>query len=98
MIKAMVEEIAEYRKKCVNIEGQLEKYRKIEEYYCLYEKLENEAEKENSKQCVAIRKVLREVQSYKEVNHSIHVIYNRPQNPSKSADTLEAAMTAQGIV
>lgn len=36
MIKAMVEEIAEYRKKCVNIEGQLEKYRKIEEYYCLY--------------------------------------------------------------
>jgi predicted Zn-dependent peptidase len=31
-------------------------------------------------------------------NHSIHVIYNRPQNPSKSADTLEAAMTAQGIV
>ena len=71
MIKAMVEEIAEYRKKCVNIEGQLEKYRKIEEYYCLYEKLENEAEKENSKQCVAIRKVLREVQSYKEVKDDI---------------------------
>ena len=55
----------------VNIEGQLEKYRKIEEYYCLYEKLENEAEKENSKQCVAIRKVLREVQSYKEVKDDI---------------------------
>lgn len=31
-------------------------------------------------------------------NHSIHVIYNRPQNHSNSADTLEAAMTAQGIV
>lgn len=31
-------------------------------------------------------------------NHSIHVIYKRPQNPSKSVDTLEAAMTAQGIV
>lgn len=31
-------------------------------------------------------------------NHSIHVIYKRPQNPSKSADTLEDAMTAQGIV
>lgn len=30
-------------------------------------------------------------------NHSIHVIYNRPQNPDKSADTLEVAMTAQGI-
>ena len=31
-------------------------------------------------------------------NLSIHVIYKRPQNPSKSADTLEDAMTAQGIV
>lgn len=31
-------------------------------------------------------------------NHSIHVIYKRPQNPGKSADTLEDAMTAQGIV
>lgn len=31
-------------------------------------------------------------------NHSTRVIYNRPQNPSKSADTLETAMTAQGIV
>ena len=30
-------------------------------------------------------------------NHSIHVIYNRPQNPSNSADTLEAAMLAQGV-
>lgn len=31
-------------------------------------------------------------------NNSIHVIYKRPQNPSKYALTLEAAMTAQGIV
>ena len=31
-------------------------------------------------------------------NNSIHVIYKRPQNPSKYAITLEAAMTAQGIV
>lgn len=31
-------------------------------------------------------------------NDSIHVIYKRPQNPGKSADTLEAAMKAQGIV
>lgn len=30
--------------------------------------------------------------------HSMHVIYKRPQNPSKSADTLETAMNAQGIV
>ena len=30
-------------------------------------------------------------------NHSIHVIYNRPQNPSNSADTLEVAMLAQGV-
>lgn len=30
-------------------------------------------------------------------NHSIHVIYKRPQNPSKSADTLEDAMLAQGV-
>ena len=30
-------------------------------------------------------------------NHSIHVIYNRPQNPGKSAYTLEAAMLAQGV-
>ena len=30
-------------------------------------------------------------------NNSIHVIYNRPQNPSNSADTLEAAMLAQGV-
>nr|DAW86484.1 MAG TPA: hypothetical protein [Bacteriophage sp.] len=30
-------------------------------------------------------------------NHSIHVIYKRPQNPSKSADTLEATMLAQGV-
>lgn len=27
-------------------------------------------------------------------NHSIHVIYKRPQNPSKSADILEDAMLA----
>lgn len=30
-------------------------------------------------------------------NHSIHVIYKRPQNPGKSADTLEVAMLAQGV-
>lgn len=30
-------------------------------------------------------------------NNSIHVIYNRPQNPGKSADTLEATMLAQGV-
>lgn len=30
-------------------------------------------------------------------NHSIHVIYKRPQNPGKSADTLEDAMLAQGV-
>lgn len=30
-------------------------------------------------------------------NHSIHVIYNRPQNLGKSADTSEAAMLAQGV-
>ena len=54
MIKAMVEEIAQYRKKRENIEEQLEKYRNIEKYYCLYEKMESEAEKGNSKQCVAI--------------------------------------------
>ena len=30
-------------------------------------------------------------------NHSIHVIYKRPQNPSKSADTLEAAMLTKGV-
>lgn len=30
-------------------------------------------------------------------NHSIHVIYKRPQNPGKSADTLETAMLAQGV-
>lgn len=71
MIKAMVEEIAEYRKKRENIEEQLEKYRNIEEYYCLYEKLESEAEKENSKQCVAIRMVLRDAQSYKEAKDDI---------------------------
>ena len=35
---------------------------------------------------------------YMDGNQSIHVIYKRPQNPGKSADTLEAAMTAQGIV
>lgn len=31
-------------------------------------------------------------------NNYIHVIYKRPQNPSNYAPTLEAAMTAQGIV
>ena len=31
-------------------------------------------------------------------NNSIHVIYKRPQNPSKYALTLEAAMLAQGVV
>ena len=41
---------------------------------------------------------IRNIREKIEDNHSIHVIYNRPQNPSKSADTLEAAMTAQGIV
>lgn len=71
MIKAMVEEIAEYRKKKENIEKQLEKYRNIEEYYCLYEKLKNEAEKGYSKQCVAIRMILQEVQSYKEIKDNI---------------------------
>lgn len=71
MIKAMVEEIAQYRKKRENIEEQLEKYRNIEKYYCLYEKMESEEEKGNSKQCVAIRMVLREVQSYKEVKDDI---------------------------
>ena len=45
MIKAMVEEIAEYKKDRENIGEQLEKYRNIEQYYCLYEKLKGEAEK-----------------------------------------------------
>lgn len=71
MIKFMVQEIAEYGKKRQNIEEKLEKYRNIEEYYCLFEELENEAEKGNSKQCVAIRKVLREMKSYKEVKDDI---------------------------
>ena len=71
MIKAMVEEIAEYKKDRENIGEQLEKYRNIEQYYCLYEKLESEAEKGNSKQCVAIRRVLGEAQSYKEVKEDI---------------------------
>ncbi|MDE7445019.1 MAG: hypothetical protein K2N15_04835 [Lachnospiraceae bacterium] len=71
MIKAMVEEIAEYIKKRENIEEQLEKYENIEEYYRLYKELEGEAEKENSEQCVAIGKVLREEQSYKEVKDDI---------------------------
>ena len=34
---------------------------------------------------------------YMDGNQSIHVIYNRPQNPSKSADTSEDAMLAQGV-
>lgn len=71
MIKAMLEEMVEYRKKRENIEVQLEKYRNIEQYYCLYEKLENEAEKGNSKQCAAIRMVLREAQLYKKVKDDI---------------------------
>lgn len=71
MIKAMVQEIAEYRKKRENIEEQLEKYRNIEEYNCLYEKLESQAKKGNSKQCAAIRMVLREAQSYEEVKDDI---------------------------
>ena len=71
MIKAMVEEIAEYIEERKYIEEQLEKYINIEEYYCLYEKLENEAEKGNSKQCVAIRMVLGEAQSYKKVKDDI---------------------------
>ena len=71
MIKAMIEELAEYTKKRENIEGQLEKYRDIEQYYCLYKKLENEAEKGNSKQCVAIRMVLRDAQLYKNVKGDI---------------------------
>ena len=71
MIKDMVEKIAEYRKKKENIEKQLEKYKNIEKYYCLYEKLENEAEKGNSKQCIAIRKILRESQLYKGVKEGI---------------------------
>lgn len=52
MIKDMVEKIAEYGKKRENIENQLENYKNIEKYYCLYEKLENEAEKGNSKDFV----------------------------------------------
>lgn len=96
MIKAMVEEIAEYRKKCVNIEGQLEKYRKIEEYYCLYEKLENEAEKENSKQCVAIRKVLREVQSYKEVNDVIDQTRRGISSTEKCAGEVDILIEEDG--
>ncbi|MDE7178467.1 MAG: hypothetical protein K2O59_11705 [Lachnospiraceae bacterium] len=71
MIKDMVEKIAEYIKKRENIENQLEKYKNIEKYYCLYEKLKNEAEKGNSKQCKAIRKVLIEAQAYKEVKEDI---------------------------
>ena len=34
---------------------------------------------------------------YMDGNQSIHVIYNRPQNPIKSADTSEDAMLAQGV-
>ena len=71
MIKAMIEEMAEYRKKRENIEVQLEKYRNVEQYYFLYEKLENEAEKGDSKQCTAIRMVLRESQLYKKVKDDI---------------------------
>ena len=37
------------------------------------------------------------IQSKFSDNHSIHVIYKRHQNPGKSADTLEAAMLAQGV-
>ena len=37
------------------------------------------------------------IQSKLSDDYSIHVIYNRPQNTSKSADTLEAAMLAQGV-
>lgn len=71
MIKCMVYEIAEYRKKREYIEGQLESYKNIEEYYRLYEELENEAKRGNSKQSVAIRTVLREEQTYKAVKDDI---------------------------
>lgn len=71
MIKAMVKKIAEYIKRRENIEEQLEKYKNIEKYYSLYKKLEIEAGKGNSEQCVAIRTVLREMKSYKEFKDDI---------------------------
>lgn len=71
MIKSMVDEIAEYRKKKQNIEDQLKPYKNIEKYYDLYEELENEMKKGNSKQCTAIKKVLREEQTYKDVKCDI---------------------------
>ena len=71
MIKCMVYEIAEYRKKRDYIEEQLESYKNIEEYYRLYEKLENEAKGGDSKQSVAIRTVLQERYAYKAVKDDI---------------------------
>ena len=37
------------------------------------------------------------IQSKLSDDYSIHVIYKRLQNSGKSADTLEAAMLAQGV-
>jgi len=71
MIKAMVAEIAECGRKSKNIEEQLEEYRNIEAYYWLYEKLENAARRGKSKQCEAIRKILQEEKTYKEVKNDI---------------------------
>lgn len=71
MIKAIVEEIADYREKKEDIKAQLEKYNNIEQYYSLYERLENEAQKGNSKQCIAIRMVLQEAEMYKKVKDDI---------------------------
>lgn len=70
-IKGVIEEIAEYGRRQCEIEDALEKYAQIEAYYNLYADLERRSNGGDSKQNVAIRKVLYGEESFKDMKDTI---------------------------
>lgn len=70
-LKAIIDKINEYGERQNQIENELEKYTQIEAYYNLYTRLENISNSEDSKQNIAIRKVLRSEKSFMEMKADI---------------------------
>ena len=71
LLKRLINEISACEKKRDDIDHELKEYKNIDNYYFLYEQLQNIAKQENTQQSVAIEKVLLEKLSYKEAKKDI---------------------------
>lgn len=71
LTKDIINEVNDYYNKLEAIDGQLQKYRHIEMYNCLYKELDSKAVKLDSKQSESIKKILCGEQSYLSVKDQI---------------------------